>query len=194
MRTLNIGSSAGHKNYVKFSAKTNSWSVRGTDGEDREIQLPTFVADLDNIETGWMRLRKGQAPERVMDPSDREAPKPGDDFKRGFVMTVFSPTFFNGAAEFSSNAVHLSDAVRQVYREYAAAKELNPGKLPVIACTGSQPMKDPHGTNYRPILTIVRWVDRPPELPNVSPVEASEIWQGPTTPPPPEPKLSDPVF
>jgi hypothetical protein len=39
-------------------------------------------------------------------------------------------------------------------------------------------MKDRYGTNYRPKLEIVKWVDRPAELPDQSPVEPSEVWQG----------------
>jgi hypothetical protein len=54
--------------------------------------------------------------------------------------------------------------------------------MPVIACTGSEPMKDRHGTNYKPKLEIVKWVDRPAELPDKSPVEASEVWQGAPVP------------
>ena len=103
MPTLNIGGSATLKSYVKFNAKADKWFVRGTDGEDKEIQRPTFVGDFDNIKTGWMRLLEGQAPERVMDPSiDRAAPPPGGGFKRGFVLMVYSQKFFGGAAEFSA--------------------------------------------------------------------------------------------
>ena len=42
-------------------------------------------------------------------------------------------------------------------------------------------MKDKHGTNYRPRLVIAQWVDRPNDLPNVSPVEADEVWRGGAT-------------
>ena len=43
-------------------------TARGEDG-DAEIARPTFVADLPNIRTGWLRFRENQAPERVIDPS-----------------------------------------------------------------------------------------------------------------------------
>src|SRR5947207_2051558 len=67
--SLNIGGSGIAKPFVKFNAKADKWFVRGADGEDAEIQRPTFVIDLDNIATGWVLFREGQAPERVMDPS-----------------------------------------------------------------------------------------------------------------------------
>ena len=177
---LNIGGTGIAKPYCKYNAKADKWFVRGADGEDAEIARPTFVIDLDNIATGWLLFREGQAPERLMDPSlDQPAPSPGEGFKRGFVVATFSPKFFGGVAEFAS-------------------------------ATGSEAMKDRYGTNYRPTFQIVQWVDRPKELPNQSPVDAADIWRGngatPATAkapaqhvPPPAPKpaadpLNEPVF
>lgn len=194
---LNIGGTGNGKPYVKFNAKTNKWIVRGTEGEAKEIELPTFVIDFPNLATGWLRFREGQAPEKVMHPTiDQEAPNPGDGFKRGFVVRVYSPIFFGGAVEFSSNAIHLGNAIKDVYAVYEKAAASNPGKLPVLQCVGSQAMKDPHGTNYRPIFTIVEWVDRPADLPNVTPVEAADIWHGSGTvdAKPAGPSLSKSVF
>ena len=177
--SLNIGGPGNGKPFCKYNAKADKWFVRGADGEDAEIQRPTFVADFDNIATGWLLFREGQAPERVMDASiERAAPLPGEGFKRGFVVMTFSPKFFGGAAEFSSASIHLANAIKDVFAQYEADRAANAGKLPVISCTGSQPMKDKFGTNYRPSFVILKWVDRPAELPNESPVAASEIWQG----------------
>ncbi len=114
-----------------------------------------------------------------MDASiERAAPLPGEGFKRGFVVMTFSPKFFGGAAEFSSASIHLANAVKDVFAQYEADRAANASKLPVISCTGSQPMKDKFGTNYRPSFVILKWVDRPAELPNESPVAPSDIWQG----------------
>jgi hypothetical protein len=69
-------------------------------------------------------------------------------------------------------------------------------------------MKDKHGTNYRPVLTIIQWVDRPADLPNTSPVTEQDVWKGGAAAPapvkapaqhvpPPAPAanpLSEPVF
>ena len=178
---LNIGGSGNIKPFCKFNAKADKWFVRTVDGEDNEVQRPTFVADFDNIATGWLLFREGQAPERVMDASiDRAAPMPGEGFKRGFVMMTFSPKFFGGMAEFAGASIHLANAIKEVYAQYEADKAANVGKLPVIACTGSQAMKDRYGTNYRPSFAILQWVDRPAELPDVSPVDPADIWQAPT--------------
>ena len=112
---LNIGSS-GSGNYVKFNSKSGRWYRPGEDGEV-EIQAPVFIADFANIATGWLRFREGQAPERVIDSSlDRVAPSPGEGFKRGFVLAVYSSKFFGGAAELSSASIHMGNAIREVYQ------------------------------------------------------------------------------
>ena len=179
MRTLSIGGSASLKNYVKFNAKADKWFARGADGEEVEVQRPGFVIDLDNIATGWLLFREGQAPERVMDPSiDQPAPSPAEGFKRGFVVMTFSPKFFGGAAEFAGTSVHLSNAIKDIYAQYDAERANHRGELPVIACTGSEAMKDRYGTNYRPAFKIAQWVERPKDLPNRSPVDAADVWNG----------------
>ena len=176
---LNIGAIGSATPYVKYNSKADKWFARGETG-DVEIAPPTFIADLPNITTGWLRFVEGQAPERVMDPSlDRVAPCPGNGFKRGFVLAVYSQNFFGGVAELSSASIHVGDAIRELYSEFEAQRDSHPGQVPVIACTGSEPMKDRHGTNYRPTLELLKWADRPPELPDQCPVDPSEMWQGP---------------
>jgi hypothetical protein len=213
---LQIGGSGSGKPFIKYNAKADKWFVRGAGGEDAEITRPGFVIDLENIATGWLLFRDGQAPERVMDPSiDQPAPSPGEGFKRGFVVMAYSPKFFGGAAEFAGTSVHLSNAIKDVYAQYEVEKANHRGELPVVSCTGSEAMKDRYGTNYRPTLTIVQWVERPKELPNQSPVDPADIRRGgsaapsttkpaaqhvPAPPPAPASKpaaaapLSEPVF
>ena len=175
---LNIGASGSIKPYAKYNSKADKWFTRGDDG-DIEIGRPTFVADFANIRTGWMRFREGQAPEKVIDPSfDHIAPNPGEGFKRGFVLAVYSSKFFGGAVELASASIHMGNAIRELYQAYDEQRGSHPGQLPVIACDGSEAMKDKHGTNYKPKLEIVKWVDRPAELPDESPVDAADVWQG----------------
>ena len=177
---LNIGASGSIKPYAKFNSKADKWFARGADG-DIEIGRPTFVADFANIATGWFRFREGEAPERRIDPAlDRPAPSPGEGFKRGFVMTAFSQKFFGGAVELASASIHMGNAIRELYQAYEEQRGSHPGQLPVIACVGSEPMKDKYGTNYKPKLEMVKWVDRPAELPDESPVDPADIWHGET--------------
>ena len=185
--SLNIGNTGNGKPYVKYNAKSDKWFVRGADGEDREIQRPTFVGDFPNIATGWTHQAEGQAPERVMDPSiDRMAPSPGEGFRRSFVLRVFSQKFFGGAAEFASASMYVGNAIKELYAQFEAGRSANPGKLPVVQCVGSQPMKDRYGTNYKPTFAIIGWVDPPADLVGGD--------SGGVPPAPPTPALADPVF
>jgi len=205
---LAIGASGVIRPYVKYNSKADKWFVRAEGGGDQEIARPTFLMDLANIRTGWLRFLEGQAPERVIDPSlDRTAPNPGQGFKRGFVVNCYSPKFFGGLVELASASIHTSNAVRDVYAvfEEQAGQAETRGKVPLVGCTGSEPMKDKYGTNYRPKLEVVRWVDRPAELPDASPVEDDEVWKGsppqsqpaaPSHAPPPaaRPAAADPAL
>jgi len=179
---LNIGASGTIKPYVKYNSKADKWFAKGPDG-DVEISRPTFLADFKNIATGWLRFREGQAPERVIDPSlDNSAPNPGEDFKRGFVLAVFSQKFFGGAAELSSASIHVGNAIREVYQQYDEQHQAQPGQIAVIECVGSEAMKDKYGTNYRPKLQIVKWVERPAELPDARAVDEKDVWVGTRAP------------
>jgi hypothetical protein len=179
---LQIGGTSAGKPFCKYNAKADKWFVRGADGNDAEIARPTFVIDLDNIATGWLRFREGQAPERVMDPGlDQPAPSPSEGFKRGFVVATYSPKFFGGAAELSSASIHLANAIKEIYAQYETERANHPGQLPVVSCTGSQAMKDRYGTNYKPTLQVMQWVDRPAELPDQSPVDPADRWSGQAT-------------
>lgn len=58
---LNIGGSGTGKPFCKYNAKADKWFVRGAAGEDAEIPRPSFVIDFENIATGWLLFREGQA-------------------------------------------------------------------------------------------------------------------------------------
>jgi hypothetical protein len=177
---LNIGASGSIKPFAKYNAKADKWFFRPAGGDEQEIPRPTFALDLANIRTGWFRFAEGQAPERVIDPAlDKPAPQPDATYKRGFVAAANSPKFFGGTVELASASMHLSNAIREVYAvfEEQAGRTENRGKVPVVACTGAEAMKDKYGTNYRPRLELLRWVDRPADLPDASPVDDDEVFK-----------------
>lgn len=161
---LNIVQSGEFRPYCKYNAKAGRWYVK-KDEEETEVPNPTFVADFDNIKTGWFLFLEGQAPNIVHDPSlSQAAPKPSDAHKRGFELNLFSQSLFGGVVVMTAASMHLNNAINEVYEQYEAQRGANAGKLPVISCTGTTPMKDKMGTNYKPNLTLVKWVDRPAEL------------------------------
>lgn len=181
---LMIGGSGGSaKVYLKYNAKSGRWSVRNLDGSENEISDPTFAADIGNIATGWMLFEKGMPPQRVMDADvSTPAPKPtGGDYKRGFILNVYSKNLFGGVAEISGTSNVLANVVKNLYAAFEAGKGANPGKVPVVECKGASAEKGKFGTNYAPNLSITKWVDRPEDLPDESPAHPNDIYQGTTS-------------
>jgi hypothetical protein len=150
--------------YVKYNAKAGRWYVKGDNGEV-EVQNPVFVPDFANIKTGWLYFAEGQAPSKVFDAQvGLAAEKPSPNHKRGFQLRLFSKNSFGGVVELASSSMHLCASIQELYEAYDAAAESKAGKLPVVKFTGSTPMKDKMGTNYKPNFVIEKWVDRPVEL------------------------------
>jgi hypothetical protein len=172
---LNLGNSGDFANYVKFNAKADKWFVKEGDGE-KEVVKPTFIADLENIRTGWFYFKAGQAPQVVLDKNLSEpAANPGltytdekgkvkNCYNRGFKMKLFSQNNFGGVVEWSANSMIINQAVNELYTKYEEGLKSNPGLLPVVSVTGSTPVKSDYGTNYSPKMEIIKWVSRPVEL------------------------------
>ena len=169
--------------FVKYNAKSGRWSKR-KDKKDVEISNPTFVADMAHIKTGWFYFRDGLAHEKIYHPSRTDkAPRPDKKwtdkdgkeklcFMAGVELNLYSPKFFDGVVEFTTTAFIAIDAIDELDDAYLAGVVENPGKLPVVECTNTEPVKGEYGTNYKPVFKITSWVDAPPEL--------QEYWGAPT--------------
>lgn len=167
----NTGGEGGFKVFVSYNAKAGRWYTKKDepDAQQFEVDNMTAVFDMDNLRTGWFLFAAGIAPVKQFDPSLSEASaKPGDGFKRGFELDVFSEKNLLGLREFASTAGIVIDAMNDLHDHWTADKDANPGKLPVVKCAGVTPVTNKHGTNYKPQLEIVAWVDRPAELPETS--------------------------
>lgn len=155
------------KVFVSYNAKAGRWYTK-EDGKDQpqfEVTDMTAVFDMPGLETGWFKFTSGVAPEKVMDPSlSQAAANPGQDFKRGFVIDLFSEKNLLGVREFSSTATIVIEAMNDLYDAWMAAPETVTGKLPVVRCIGVHPVTNKHGTNYQPKFEIVGWTDRPEAL------------------------------
>ena len=151
---------------MKFNSKAGRWYIRG-ESDDVEIQPPTFIIDFDNIVSGWFLFREGSAPDRALDPAmGVRAAQPTPDHRRGFIAMCYSKQFFGGAVEMSSSSMHLCNAIKDAYEAYEAGKSANIGKVPVLVCTGVMPSRDRFGQNFMPTLQLIKWTDRPAELPD----------------------------
>ena len=175
--------------YVKYNAKAGRFYTKKDepDAEEFEVQNMTAVFDMDNIQTGWFLFAPGVAPVKHMDPSLTEpAPSPGDGFKRGFQLNLFSEKNLLGLREFSSTAGAVIDAMNELHDHWLADKAKNAGKVPVVKCVGVSPVTNKHGTNYKPQFEIVSWTDRPAEL-DGSPAPAAKADAAPPPEKSPEP-------
>ena len=177
---LDLGSSGGDfAPWVKYNAKAGRWYIGGENG-DVEVDKPTFIADFDNIQTGWFYFAAGQAPERIMDPSlTQRAEKPErtytdqngkerDCFRRGFSLHMFSDKSFGGVVELTSTSLAMSGPINELYAQYSEEKAANDGKLPVVEFVKADPVVGKHGTNYAPVFKIAKWVKRPDAFDDVT--------------------------
>lgn len=193
----------GFKVFVSYNAKAGRWYTKEDkpDADQFEVTNMTAIFDMDNLKTGWFLFAPGVAPIKHFDPSLTEAvPKPGEGFKKGFELDVFSEKNLMGVREFASTAGIVIDAMNDLHTDWEAQRAANPGKLPVVKCVGVHPVTNKHGTNYKPQFEIVSWADRPAELegspapaaPAAAPAPAATATH---TPPPaakaPEPATAD---
>lgn len=162
---LNIVNATGNFDpYVKFNGKSGRWYCKKGE-QEVEINPTSFIADLQNIKTGWLLFFAGQAPQKTWDVDLKTpAEKPSHEHKRGFSLRLYSPATFGGVVELSANSMHVCASINDLYVAFEAEKDANQGKVPVVKFTGTTPMKDKQGTNYKPNFVIEKWVARPAEL------------------------------
>jgi hypothetical protein len=161
------GDGGDFKVYVKYNAKAGRWYTKEDkpDASDFEITDMTAVFDFTTLKTGWFLFAPGVAPVKQLNDELRHwAVKPSPDFKQGFQIDVFSNKNLLGVREFASTASAVIEAMNDVYDDYDTSPESKQGKLPIVKCTEVRPIVSKHGTNYQPVLAIVGWTDRPPEL------------------------------
>jgi hypothetical protein len=153
-----------------------------------------FVPDLDNLLVGWALFAAGVAPQFAMVPLGQPLPaKPSDQYKQGFKMMVKLGQAAGGdLREFASCAKVVIGAMDKLHTEFEQGKTANPGKLPVVAMTGSTAVtstgQGKSSTNYAPTFAIQKWVDRPAELGGVGKSEPAV--QSPPPPPAPVKELA----
>lgn len=130
----------------------------------------TAVMDLENIEVGWCLFAAGVAPQLTLVPLGQPLPaRPSDQHKQGFrLMMKLGKSSGGDVREISATSKAVLGAVDELHTAYEAQRASNPGKLPLVALTGSKPIvstgKGQTSTNYAPIFEIQKWIDRPAEL------------------------------
>jgi len=194
---------------LKFSQRVEVNGRWEKQEEDVSFQQPVFIADMANIQVGWLFFKAGMAPVRSLVRIGQPLPPmPEGDFgvdergnaakpKQGFAMRVLDAN--RTVRDFSSNAAAVLSAIDALHTEY----ERRPGDaqdmLPVIQFAGATELKGKHGSNYSPNFQIVKWVPRPAELPGgpPSPTVSQSVAQAAPAPaaplPPPTPQAAKPL-
>lgn len=151
------------------------------------------VFDLENIEVGWALLAAGIAPSWHMVPLGQPLPaKPSDQHKQAFRLNVkLGKTVGGDVREFASQAKVVIAAVDELHTAFTAGQAANPGKLPVVALAGTQPItttgKGQSSTNYKPVFEIKQWIERPVELGGTQAAAAPPATPAPAPAPQPQP-------
>jgi hypothetical protein len=179
---LGLSTESGGGDYTpvcKYDARAGRWfridrhqdSAGNWTSDDVDISSGfQAVMDLENIEVGWMLFAAGVAPQWLMVKLGDPLPhRPTDQHKQGFRMQMKLGKSCGGdVREFASQAKAVIGAVDALHSEYEKGKAANPGKLPVVAMTGTTPIKTTGkgqtSTNYAPVFAITAWIDRPAEL------------------------------
>lgn len=179
--------------YIKFNAKAGRFYTKKDepDADEFEVTNMTAIFDMDNIQTGWFLFTPGAAPIKHFDPSLSEpAPSPGEGFKRGFQLNMYSEKNLLGLREFAATAGAVIDAMNDLHTAWEAGKGKNAGKVPVAKCVAVHPVTSKHGTNFKPQFEIVSWVDRPAELSGKAAAKAEPAKTAKPAPEP-EPAMAD---
>lgn len=186
----NTGGGSDRLDYLKYNARAGRlYRVdRENDGSGwvtSETEITnnfTAVADIENIEVGWMHFPTGAAPVfRLSKIGEPKPARPNADFTEGFrlVMKLSAATAEGKSAirELTGNAKVIRKGMDELHNEYLEGIKDNPGKLPVVKLEKTIPVviENKHGkqTNYQPVFKIIKWVPRPEDLQPVASVPAS---------------------
>ena len=162
---------AEYAKIAKYKADSGKWYARNGDA-DIEVPEQTFVADIENSRTGWVKFAPGNAPELIFDHADGKSTRPSDDWQACVEFYIWSGVErpeFGGEAMGARQVLCTSFAGRKViermYADWAAQHGEHPNKVPVYRADGAQTHKYGNGTSALIAnMQLIDWVDMPPEL------------------------------
>jgi hypothetical protein len=151
------------------------WSARGTmdgsvpaknfyirDGGDKTPYDATkgMVLDIAKMKTGWQKSEgiAGVAPEWKWNHSvSQMMQSPGEEWKKGFSI----PVAIGGGL--TATWEQAGTATWQALTDLAPTlqNQPDPNQLPMVKITDTKAMQFKRGSTVSPVLSIVKWVDRP---------------------------------
>ena len=152
---LNLSSSSGGGNYIRFMPSANAW----LNSNKEEFTPKKMVVDTDSLQTGWMHLGEGVRDWQPDASLGKKGPQPSADHKRGFSIKFYNKEM--GLAEWSANGTGPNMGLEKLWKAIEAGQPANAGKYPVIEYKGSTLEKIGKGTTRIPNFDVVSWIDRP---------------------------------
>lgn len=152
---LNLSSSSGGGNYIRFMPSANAW----LNSEKEEFKPKKMVVDTDSLQTGWMHLGEGVRDWQPDVSVGKKGPQPSADHKRGFSIKLYNKEM--GLAEWSANGTGPNMGLEKLWKIIEAQQKANEGKYPVIEYKGSTLEKIGKGTTRIPNFDVVSWIERP---------------------------------
>ena len=146
------------------------------------------VFDLDSVQVGWAHFVAGVAPSFAIVPLGAPLPaKPSENHKQVFKITLKLGKECGGdVRELASQAKVVIGAVDTLHNQFTAERAAHPGQLPVVRIASTMPVKSSGkgqtSTNYAPVFEIVKWVDRPADMPAPGAVVTSIAQAAPVQP------------
>ena len=168
MFELDTGSSGVGGPFLQWSARgTQDGSVAARsfyirDGSDKKPYDGSkgMVLDIAKMKTGWQRSEgiAGVAPEWKWNHSvSQMMQSPGEEWKKGFSI----PVAIGGGL--TATWEQAGTAAWQALVDLAPSLQghPNPNQLPMVKITDTKAMQFKRGSTVSPVLSIVKWVDRP---------------------------------
>jgi hypothetical protein len=152
----------------RFFAVERTQNAAGEwESEKVEVEKPRFVADLANCEIGWTAFIDKRPDSVMRHCADGMPPQPTPEHKAAFGINVkmIGGDFDGSLRKFGKQGLTIGRAFDDLVDAWQKLPEAtDPTKCPVIAVTGTTPVKAGQSTNYAPKWGIVEFVDRPAEF------------------------------
>jgi hypothetical protein len=153
--------------------------VQQPDGEwttvktDVTMRQPAFAVDFGRLETGWVFFSNvgplwsmsfyGQPMPACPDSPGNSANGKALRYKAGFRLPVIGQAI-GGVREFAGNAGALINGMNELHTLYEGSPEGRAGKIPLVQMTNVLEVRSGQSSNFQPVFTVLRWVDRPADL------------------------------
>lgn len=161
---------------VKYDARAGRvFRVDRTNDGQGYINTPVDITrsfkaifDLENVEVGWLNFNTGGAPSFALVAMGQAIPpRPTPEHRNGARVMIKLAKECAGdepIREVASVAKVFLIGLEELYHQYAAQKDANAGKLPVVVLEDSVPITSGSGakssTNYQPKFKITGWAPR----------------------------------